>query len=96
VNAKNKNAAVRDPSPPPTSNIFLSEVHVCLDAECKQLSSNQDYFLIMGNVSVRLSQSVWNCNKLDSGDEWLQSIQDAYDTYNVPEDRQVPIPVEGE
>jgi hypothetical protein len=80
----------------PLGNIFFSEVHVCLDAECSQLSSNQDFFLNTGEVSVRVSSSVTTCDKLESGEAWLQAIQDAYDTYNVPEDRQVPVPMEGE
>jgi hypothetical protein len=77
--------------------LFVSEVQVCLDDNCIQSSGNQDTFLVLSeDVSIRFSQSVWNCDKMGSAEEWEGAIQDAYLTYNVSEVNQVPIPMQGE
>jgi hypothetical protein len=74
---------------------FYTEVHVCLDESCSQLSINEDTFFDTGNGTIRYSQSVWNCDKIDSGEAWTQAIEEAYDTYKVPEDMQVTVPMVG-
>jgi hypothetical protein len=40
-----------------------------------------DTFIMAGDVTVRLSQSAWNCGKMGSAEEWLQAIEDAYVAY---------------
>jgi hypothetical protein len=75
--------------------VFFSEVSVCLDDECRQLSGNQDVFADIGGTSVSLTQAVRNCNKIDSAEEWMQAVQDAYVAYNVPEASWVPLPTVG-
>jgi hypothetical protein len=67
-----------------------------LDNECTQLAINQDSFIMPGDMTVRFSQSVISCDKMDSAEEWEQGILAAYVTYNVPEADQVLIPMEAE
>jgi hypothetical protein len=69
---------------------------VCLDDKCLQLSINQDTFVATGDVFVRNSQSVINCDKVASAEDWLQAIEDAYGVHNVPKQLQVSIPMEGQ
>jgi hypothetical protein len=75
---------------------FFSQLYVCLDDECDQLAGNEDTFVTVNGVSVRFSQSVLTCNKLSSGEEWVEAIEDAYTTYNVPEADQVTVPMTGQ
>jgi Ca2+-binding EF-hand superfamily protein len=75
--------------------LSVSELYVCLDDECRQLSSNQDSFVDLGATFFHLTQGVRNCDKIDSADEWIQAVQEAYVAYNVPEDRRNVLPTEG-
>jgi hypothetical protein len=69
---------------------------VCLDDECRQWSGNHDAFVDFGATYVHdVSQTVRKCDKIDSAVEWIEAIQEAYDTYNVPEARRNVLPMEG-
>jgi hypothetical protein len=76
--------------------ISISELQVCLDDECRQLSGNQDTFADLGGAYIHSSQAVRKCDKINSAEEWIQAVQDAYVAYNVAEAIRVPLPMEGE
>jgi hypothetical protein len=77
--------------------LFVSEAQVCLDDNCMQSSGNQDTFLAVDDdLSIRFSQAVWTCDRIGSAEEWEEAIQAAYITYNVSEEYQVPIPMQGQ
>jgi hypothetical protein len=75
---------------------FYSHVQVCLDDTCAQLSANEDIFDDTNNETILVFKSVWNCDKIDSEDDWLKAIEDAYVEHNVPKALQVSIPMVGE
>jgi hypothetical protein len=74
----------------------FTQLFVCLDDECNQLAGNEDSYVFLDGKAMRLTQTVINCNRINSAEEWLQAIQDAYVTYNIPEDKQVTVPMEGQ
>jgi hypothetical protein len=76
--------------------ISISELQVCLDDECRQLSGNQDTFVDIDDVFLHTSQGVRKCDKINSAGDWVQAVEDAYDAYNVAEAIRVPLPMEGE
>jgi hypothetical protein len=75
---------------------FFTQLFVCLDDECNQLAGNEDSYFFLDGKTMRLTQTVINCNKLSSGEEWVEAIEDAYTTYNVPEADQVTVPMTGQ
>jgi Ca2+-binding EF-hand superfamily protein len=78
------------------SLLSVSQLYVCLDDECRQLSANQDTFVDLGAAYFHLTQGVRKCDKIDSAEEWIQAVQEAYVAYNVPEARRNTLPMEGE
>jgi hypothetical protein len=74
----------------------FTQLFVCLDDECNQLAGNEDSYVFLDGKAMRLTQTVINCNRINSAEKWLQAIQDAYVTYNIPEDKQVTVPMEGQ
>jgi hypothetical protein len=78
------------------NGLSISQVRVCLDDACNQNSVNQDTFLSTGDRSIRFSQTVASCDRIDSADEWVQAVEEAYATYLVPEAIQVAVPMAGD
>jgi hypothetical protein len=81
-----------DDAPPP----FGSELTVCLDDKCSQAATNQVSFIMAGDVSKRLTQTVWSCDKIGSAADWEQAIKDTYVDYDVPIALQVDISMKGQ
>jgi hypothetical protein len=57
--------------------LSVSQLYVCLDDECRQLSGNQDAFVDLGSTSLHFTQAVRKCDKIDSAEEWIQAVEEA-------------------
>ena len=72
-----------------------SEIYHCYNNQCDQFGANQDSFLVYETaIGRRGSQSIMNCTRIATADEWLTAIETAYETYKVPDAYRVALPME--
>lgn len=77
-------------------NIFVSETFVCIDSSCDRITAVQDIYAATNQdgAQLRLAQTTRNeFERIDTEAEFVAAINEAYETYNVSLEFQIPAPM---